>query len=103
MALSPIEELLEIEAIKKLRILYSHYFDGGKTNKLVDLFADDVVCEFGPNYGGDWVGKEAIRAGYAITAPANRSPVRCTRTRTLGSSSPARPPPRAAGTCSTSS
>ncbi len=37
MALSPIEELLEIEAIKKLRICYSHYYDGGETDKLVDL------------------------------------------------------------------
>ncbi len=65
MALSPIEELAEIEATKKLRILYSHYYDGGETDKLVDLFTDDAVCEFGPNYGGDWVGKEAIREGYS--------------------------------------
>ena len=59
-----VEEMLEIEAIKRVRILYSHYFDMGDIDNLVDLFTDDAVCEFGPNYGGDWVGKERIRAGY---------------------------------------
>ena len=59
-----IEELLEIEAIKRVRILYSHYFDMADIDSLMDLFTDDAVCEFGPNYGGDWVGKERIRAGY---------------------------------------
>ncbi len=59
-----IEELLETEAIKRVRILYSHYLDMGKIDELVDLFTDDGVCEFGPNYGGDWVGKERIRTGF---------------------------------------
>jgi len=59
-----IEELLEIEAIKRVRILYSHYFDMADIDSLMELFTDDAVCEFGPNYGGDWVGKERIRAGY---------------------------------------
>ncbi len=59
-----VEELLEIEAIKRVRILYSHYFDMFDIDNLVNLFTDDAVCEFGPNYGGDWVGKERIRAGY---------------------------------------
>ncbi len=59
-----VEELLEVEAIKRVRILYSHYFDMADFDSLVDLFTDDAVCEFGPNYGGDWVGKERIRAGY---------------------------------------
>ncbi len=59
-----VEELLEVEAIKRVRILYSHYFDMADIDSLMDLFTDDAVCEFGPNYGGDWVGKERIRAGY---------------------------------------
>jgi hypothetical protein len=63
--MSPIEELLEIEAIKKIRHLYSHYFDGKYLDELVDLFTDDAVCEFGPAFGGDWVGKDEIRARYA--------------------------------------
>ena len=59
-----IEELLEIEEIKKTRILYSHYYDGANLDALCDLFTDDAVCEFGPEYGGDWVGKDQIRANY---------------------------------------
>ena len=33
-----IEELLEIEEIKNLRIMYSHYFDGGQIDALASLF-----------------------------------------------------------------
>ena len=29
-----------------------------------DLFTEDAVCEFGPDYGGDWVGKAQIRANF---------------------------------------
>ena len=62
--MSPIEELLEIEAIRKLRVLYSHYFDGKRVDDLADLFCDDAVCEFGAEFGGDWIGKDAIRANF---------------------------------------
>jgi ketosteroid isomerase-like protein len=59
-----VEELLEIEAIKEVRHLYSHYYDGNRLDDLIDLFTDDAVCEFGPAFGGDWVGKEQIRTRY---------------------------------------
>ena len=59
-----IEELLEMEAIKQVRYLYSHYYDGNRLDDLVSLFTDDAICEFGPNFGGDWVGKEQIRQNY---------------------------------------
>src|SRR5512139_1348838 len=62
--MTPIEELLEKEAIKEVRIMYSHYFDGKNLDGLVDLFTDDAICEFGPEYGGDWVGKAQIRENY---------------------------------------
>jgi hypothetical protein len=65
MRMTPMEQLLEKEAIKELRIMYSHYFDGKNLDGLVDLFTDDAVCEFGPEYGGDWVGKAKIRENYA--------------------------------------
>ena len=68
--MSPIEELVELEAIKNVRYLYCHYFDGQQVDKLVDLFTDDAICEFGPMYGGDWVGKEQIRANYATYTEA---------------------------------
>jgi len=58
------QELVEIETIKQLRIQYSHYFDGQDVDALVDLYTDDAICEFGPDYGGDWVGKDAIRANF---------------------------------------
>ena len=59
-----IDELLEIEAIKQMRYLYSHYYDGNMLDELVSLFTDDAVCEYGEAFGGDWVGKEQIRARY---------------------------------------
>jgi len=57
-----VEELLEIEEIKRLRIMYSHYIDGCDIDNLTGLFCEDAVCEFGEAYGGDWVGRETIRA-----------------------------------------
>ncbi len=60
-----IEELLEREAIKQVRILYSHYFDAGETDKLAALFTEDAVCEFDDAHGGVWEGRETIRANYA--------------------------------------
>lgn len=69
-----IEELLEIEEIKKLRIMYGHYFDGGDLDNLVALFCEDAVCEFGEAYGGDWVGRDAIRAGYCNYATPENPP-----------------------------
>lgn len=63
--MSPIEELVELEAIKNVRYLYCHYFDGQQVDKLADLFTEEAVCEFGPGYGGDWVGKQQIRENYA--------------------------------------
>jgi hypothetical protein len=63
--MNPIEELLEVEAIRKLRVLYSHHYDGGHLDDLIGLFTDDAVCEFGPDFGGDWVGKAQIRANFA--------------------------------------
>ena len=62
--MNALEGLVEVEAIKKLRIQYSHYFDGQEVDALADLFSDDAVCEFGPDYGGDWVGKAQVRANF---------------------------------------
>ena len=62
--MNALEELAEIEAIRNIRILYSHYYDGQDVDALVDLFTPDAVCEFGPDFGGDWVGKAQIRANF---------------------------------------
>jgi len=69
-----IEELLEIEEIKNLRIMYGHYFDGGDLDNLTALFCEDAVCEFGEAYGGDWVGRDAIRKGYGNYATPDNPP-----------------------------
>ncbi len=72
--MGPIEQLLEIEAIKQLRHLYSHHFDGQNIDALADLFTEDAVCEFGPDYGGDWVGRNQIRRNYAHFSLAEGAP-----------------------------
>jgi hypothetical protein len=72
--MTPLEELLETEAIRKLRVRYSHCFDGKRVADLVDLFTDDAVCEFGPAFGGDWVGK--AQSAYSLPSAVRRSQVR---------------------------
>ena len=59
-----IEDLINIHDIKNLRIQYSAYFDGQEIDKLMGLFTGDAVCEFGPEYGGNWEDHETIRANY---------------------------------------
>ena len=58
-----LRELLEKEKIRKLKQLYSHLMDSGQIDALADLFTEDAVCEFGPEYG-NWEGRDAIRANY---------------------------------------
>lgn len=57
-----VRELLEIEAIKKVRLLYSHLVDARDIDALIDIMADDAVCEYGPY--GTWNGKEEIHEGW---------------------------------------
>ena len=52
--------LLEEDAIRKLRNLYSHYMDAAQIDELATLFTEDGVCEFGPSFGR-WEGRETIR------------------------------------------
>jgi hypothetical protein len=57
-----LRELLEIEAIRKLKMLYSQLMDSGEIDALAELFTEDALCEFGPY--GEWRGREMIRQGY---------------------------------------
>jgi hypothetical protein len=68
-----IQEYLEIEAIKKLRVLYSQYFDGHQIDEMAMLFAEDAVCEFSGDLPyGDWVGRDEIREKYrGVPAPGS--------------------------------
>jgi hypothetical protein len=67
-----IEDLLDIEEIKQVKYLYSHYYDGGEVEKAFELFTEDAVCEFGPRYG-DWIGRDQIREKYSGIWAANRA------------------------------
>ena len=57
-----VEELLEIESIRRQRMLFSFHLDAGELDPLVDLFVEDALCEFGPF--GTWRGKTEIRRNY---------------------------------------
>ena len=58
-----LRELLEKEKIRKLKQLYSHLMDSHQIDALADIFTEDAVCEFGPEYG-NWEGRETIRTNY---------------------------------------
>lgn len=67
-----VEELIEIEDIRKLRVMWSHYYDSGDVENLANLFTEDGVCEFSEKYGGHWVGRDQIRENYYKYAPAEQ-------------------------------
>lgn len=60
--LGRLRKLLEIEDIRQLGVLYSQYLDHDYLEQLVELFAEDAVCEFGPY--GVWKGRDTIYANY---------------------------------------
>lgn len=59
-----IETLLAKHEIMELRLGYSAHLDARNYDLFMDLFTDDAVCEFGPEFGGNWVGRAEIRARY---------------------------------------
>lgn len=74
--MTTIEDLLNIHEIKNLRILYSAYFDGQEIDKLMGLLTPDAVCEFGPEYGGNWEGPETIRTNFLSYMEQDEQPWR---------------------------
>ncbi len=62
--MTDLEELVEIERIRKLRILYSHYFDSNDLDRLAELFTEDAICEFGVH--GTWRGRAELRKNYEV-------------------------------------
>lgn len=56
-----VEQLMDIENIKKLKAKYCYFMDSGRLDDLAELFTDDGVCEFGPKFGGTYAGRETIR------------------------------------------
>lgn len=57
-----LRNMIEIDAIKRTKLLYSHLMDTKRIDDLADIFTEDAVCEFGPF--GSWEGRETIRKNY---------------------------------------
>ena len=57
-----LRELLEVEAIKELRLSYNFLMDLRDLDQLINVFTDDALCEYGPY--GSWTGKEEILSNY---------------------------------------
>ena len=62
MSNSDLAKLVDIEDIKRLRILYSHLLDTNDLDRLVGLFTEDAVCDFGL---GIWTGRNELRDNWA--------------------------------------
>ncbi|MBH9313573.1 nuclear transport factor 2 family protein [Pseudomonas aeruginosa] len=62
-----IQRMADLEAIRSLRIRYSHYLDGNHMDELAALFAPDALCDAGR---GLWQGREQIRAGLSAAFEA---------------------------------
>lgn len=63
-----LEQLNDLEEIRTLRTLYSHYYDGQELDKLCTLFTSDAVCRWDERHGGTWTGIEEIRKNYLYWA-----------------------------------
>lgn len=54
--------LLEIEKIRKVKLFYSQHMDARDIDALIDIVAEDCVCEYGPY--GVWRGRKQIYDGW---------------------------------------
>lgn len=59
------DEWADVEAIKALRHAYAMHYDARELDALIDLLAVDAIFHFPPQFGGDWSGREAIRANFS--------------------------------------
>jgi hypothetical protein len=62
---SRLRTLLQVEAIRQLRIDYSLAMDLRDMDKLMTLFTEDALCEYGPY--GSWLGRQVIFENYKAT------------------------------------
>ena len=59
-----LEQLNDLEQIRALRTLYSHYYDGQDIDGLCSLFVAEAICCWDERHGGSWRGIEEIREKY---------------------------------------
>ena len=65
-----LEELVEIEDIRKLRVMWSHYYGQRRRGKPRPICLPRTACaKFSEKYGGHWVGRDQIRDNYYKYAP----------------------------------
>ena len=64
-----IREMIEVETIRKLMLLFTHTMDSNDLDRMIDCFADDARCEFG--HYGVWEGRDAILNGFKTRAEGN--------------------------------
>ena len=60
--IAQLRKLLEIEAIKELRLRYNFFMDLRDLDQLITVFTEDALCEYGPY--GSWTGKQEILSNY---------------------------------------
>ena len=53
-----VNELRDIEALKRLKARYCHSVDGGRWDELESLLAEDAVCDYG--FFGVYTGRDQI-------------------------------------------
>ncbi len=57
-----LKKMLEVEAIKELRLNYNFFMDLRDLESLMTVFTENALCEYGPY--GSWTGKEEILRNY---------------------------------------
>lgn len=67
-----LQQLSDIEAIRRAKAMYSWNYDSLDLEGLLSLFTKDAVCDFGPY--GTWVGIDAIRDGYKVNLAREGTP-----------------------------
>ena len=67
-----LRNLLELDAIRQLRIDYSQAMDERDFDKLIACFTDDALCEYGPY--GSWSGKQTILENYRANFTGDLAP-----------------------------
>tara|TARA_B110000503_G_scaffold81092_1_gene124041 strand:+ start:1436 stop:1909 length:474 start_codon:yes stop_codon:yes gene_type:complete len=69
--MSRLRRLLEVDAIRRLRLDYAFFMDLRDFDRMIELFTEDAVCEYGPY--GSWHGKTTILENYKATFTGERA------------------------------
>lgn len=59
-----LEQLNDLEQIRRLRCSYSAFYDSQRLRELCGLFTENAVCRWNARHGGTWRGLPEIRRNY---------------------------------------